>query len=103
MLSIRATVSLAASSGRQRITRSTSSISARYGARILALVVRNALFHDVALQSETLTNAEARGPAAPSTNTMGFVEAAATERCFVSEEVMARSFRVRWCRRSFGR
>src|SRR4029078_6575594 len=73
MLSISATVSFAASSGRQRMTRSTSSIRARLAGASLrlssvmlftphspcALVCGNALHRDVALLAKPLLDAEA--------------------------------------------
>ena len=60
MLSISATVSFAASSGRQRMTRSTSSISARLAAASLRFSCGDAFHRDVALQPRRSLNAEPR-------------------------------------------
>ena len=58
MLSISATVSFAASSGRQRMTRSTSSISARLAAASLRFSSAMLFTVDVALPVKALANAE---------------------------------------------
>ena len=71
MPSINATVSFAASSGRQRIDEIHLRHQRALGGRILALVLGDAFHRDVALPVETFGNAEARRPGRASTNIAG--------------------------------
>src|SRR4051794_14427548 len=105
MLSMSATVSLAASSGRQRMTRSTSSISAFFAAGALrlssAIVFTTTSFWSL---SRSLMPSPVV-PEPPSTKTVaGLLAAPLVGACLVStrlvsERLMARSFRACSCRR----
>src|SRR3569833_1326606 len=103
MLSITAAVSLAASSGRQRITRSTSSISARLAPgsfRLSSAMVFTAIsvcrLRRAAMPRPVV-------PEPPSTNTeCEAAPAALSLGCLVSIKVMTRFLQYPWSSVSFG-